>query len=662
MPEESLVGKTLGPYRILRLIGEGGVAWVFLAVHEQLGRQVALKVLFPSLAQDREFVSRFAREARISGQLQHPNIVRIYDVGEQDGYYYIAMEYIDGESLRNRLRRRKRLDIRETIAILGQIARALDYAHQHGVVHRDIKPSNILIDEKGTVYLTDFGIARATWETRVTRTGIRVGTPEYMSPEQAQGKEPDFRSDLYSLGVILYEMLCGYPPFRGHDPLSVLHKIVYEPVSLPRPAVQGVTPAVESVILRALDKRVTARFQSGAEMLRALQATASGKSPVRSSVGKPLPRRGGASASPGAVAAAISGFVVVALLAIFLLSREGATGPDRAESFDRQSALTSPTATAPRPPATAGMVITPTSTPMPTMEPTSTPLPPTPTPPPTPVPTPRPTDTKVPPPPLAQGKIAYAIWLEDWHYQVWIMNLDGSDKRMLVDYASEPCFSPDGKQVVYYHWETAGNGGFFIINADGTGNRKIRTEPASAFPAWSPDGGTIAYQGGDFVNWRFNIYAIHTDGSGHRLIVDGEQPAWSPDGRIVYKGCLGNECGLMIVNADGSGKHRITLDPNDMNPSWSPDGRKIAFAGNRSGNWEIYTVNPDGRDLKQLTDHERTDALPAWTPDSRQIVFRSDRDGSWGIWIVNADGSGLRKLTEARASDRWRWEKLSVGK
>jgi Tol biopolymer transport system component len=231
---------------------------------------------------------------------------------------------------------------------------------------------------------------------------------------------------------------------------------------------------------------------------------------------------------------------------------------------------------------------------------------------------------------------------------------------MIMEYASEPSFSLDGKQILYYDWYY---GGFAIMDADGSNDRVVYLDPNAAFPTWSPDGRTILFQSGDFVNWRFNIYAVNVDGSGYRVVVDGEQPAWSPDSsQIIYKGCTGGDCGIMIANADGSGKRRVTMDPNDMNPAWSPDGRKIAFAGNRSGNWEIYVANADGSGIKQLTNHERTDALPAWTSDSRQIVFRSDRDGAWAIWIMNADGTGLRKLTEANASTRWRWEKISVSK
>ena len=230
MLQSGLLGKQLGPYHIIRLIGTGGFAWVYEAVHESLGRRVALKVLLPSHGENPEVVSRFLREALIAANLEHPNVVQVYDVGQQDGCYYIAMAYVDGGALSSLMRQRKGLDEQRILEIASQVASALDYAHAQGVVHRDAKPSNILLDRSGKAYLTDFGIARAAWSTRLTRTGASVGTPEYMSPEQAAGKGVDARSGRYSLGVVLYEMVCGRPPFQGENPLSVLHKIVYEPV------------------------------------------------------------------------------------------------------------------------------------------------------------------------------------------------------------------------------------------------------------------------------------------------------------------------------------------------------------------------------------------------------------------------------------------------
>ncbi len=265
------IGSHVGPYRILRFLGQGGFAQVYLAVHEGLGRQVALKVLLPSYTRNPVFVDRFFHESRIAAKLQHSHIVRLYDVGNANGHYYIAMQYVDGETLYSLLAKRRRLNIPLATDIACQLAVALDYAHAQGVIHRDVKPSNILIDRQGKAYLTDFGIARAAWSTRVTKTGVSIGTPEYMSPEQALGREVDAQSDLYSLAVVLYEMICGRAPFVGENPLSVLHQIAYEPPPAPRALNPGISASLESVLLRGLAKRPGDRFQSGAEMVAALR-------------------------------------------------------------------------------------------------------------------------------------------------------------------------------------------------------------------------------------------------------------------------------------------------------------------------------------------------------------------------------------------------------
>ena len=269
MVRDDLIGQHLGSYDVIRLIGRGGFARVYLATHRGLGRQVALKVLLPSFAESPEFVARFLGDAHIAARLEHPNIVKVYDIGQQGRYYYFAMAYVDGGSLQSVLRRR-RLAPRQALAILSQIARALDYAHAQGVIHRDVKPSNILLSKSGRAYLADFGIARAAWDPRLTQRTRPLGTLEYMSPEQAQGKEVDARSDLYSLGVVLYEMICGRPPFQGENPVSVLHKIVYEAPPPPAKFKRGLSSALTSVLLRAIAKDPARRFQSGAEMAQAL--------------------------------------------------------------------------------------------------------------------------------------------------------------------------------------------------------------------------------------------------------------------------------------------------------------------------------------------------------------------------------------------------------
>jgi serine/threonine protein kinase len=271
MAEMNLVGKTLGKYQIVGEIGRGGMAVIYKAWQPSLGRYVALKVLSPFLQKDKDFIARFHREARAAAKLNHPNIVNILDAGEAEGINYIAMEYIDGESLRDILAR-GRLDATTAASIVAQIASALDYAHSQGVVHRDIKPSNILIDRRGRVVLTDFGIARAVGFSRLTQTGALVGTPEYMSPEQAEGLEIDHRTDIYSLGVVLYNMLTGRVPFEGTTPQAVLYGHVHKRPTPPSQLNPRISRDVEAVVLRALAKNKARRYQRAGELASALQA------------------------------------------------------------------------------------------------------------------------------------------------------------------------------------------------------------------------------------------------------------------------------------------------------------------------------------------------------------------------------------------------------
>ena len=217
----SLIGKTIGQYRIISEVGRGGMAVVYKAEQPSLNRFVALKVLFPNFTGDASSVERLQREAQTAAGLDHPNIVDIYEVGEQDGLHYIAMKFIDGRPLDKVLEETRVLPTDRALRIMAQVASALDYAHRQNLVHRDIKPSNVLIGDGDRVTLTDFGLVKATGTATLTSSGALVGTPIYMSPEQARGVETDYRGDIYSLGVVCYEMLTGRPPFTG-NPLSII--------------------------------------------------------------------------------------------------------------------------------------------------------------------------------------------------------------------------------------------------------------------------------------------------------------------------------------------------------------------------------------------------------------------------------------------------------
>jgi eukaryotic-like serine/threonine-protein kinase len=258
-----------GRYRILQRIGSGGMADVWLAEDTHLQRQVALKVLHARFAQDREFVERFRREAEAAAGLQHPNIVAVFDRGEVDGTYYIAMQYLEGRSLKELIE--AGLTPEQAAALIRQVLEGARFAHRHGVVHRDLKPQNVIVDAEGKATVTDFGIARAG-VSEITQAGSVMGTPHYLSPEQAQGFEVTAVSDLYSVGVMLYEAMTGRVPFEGDSAVAVAMKQVSQAPQRPSSINPKVSPALDAAVMRALEKEPGQRFQSADAFIAALDA------------------------------------------------------------------------------------------------------------------------------------------------------------------------------------------------------------------------------------------------------------------------------------------------------------------------------------------------------------------------------------------------------
>jgi eukaryotic-like serine/threonine-protein kinase len=264
-------------YRVLSRIGSGGMADVYCAEDTQLGRNVAIKLLYQRFAEDDEFVQRFRREASSAAGLQHPNVVQVYDRGEWDGTYYIAMEFLEGRSLKQIIREEGPLDPDRAIDIVIQVLRAERFAHKRGIVHRDIKPHNVIVDDEGRAKVTDFGIARAG-ASDMTETGSILGTAQYLSPEQAQGHPVSARSDLYSTGILLYECLTGRVPFDGESPVTIALKQVSEEPIGPSELNPAVSPALEDVVLHAMAKDPAWRFADADEFIAALEAARSAPS------------------------------------------------------------------------------------------------------------------------------------------------------------------------------------------------------------------------------------------------------------------------------------------------------------------------------------------------------------------------------------------------
>jgi serine/threonine-protein kinase len=268
----TLLGTILsGRYRLETRIGSGGMSTVYRALDETLQRQVAIKLLNREVSSDSDELERFRREARAVAQLSHPHIVGVIDAGEDDGRPYIVFEYIDGETLKERIRRMGRLPVTEAVAYAIEIARALGAAHARHIIHRDVKPQNVLIDEEGSAKVTDFGIARTLDEEGLTADGRVIGTTDYVSPEQALGQRVTGQSDLYSLGMVTYEMLSGEVPFRGDNQVAVAMKHVREPLPDIQRKRPEVSAALAAVIERATCKRPSDRYGDDAELIADLE-------------------------------------------------------------------------------------------------------------------------------------------------------------------------------------------------------------------------------------------------------------------------------------------------------------------------------------------------------------------------------------------------------
>ena len=272
IPQGTLVD---GRYRIVSRVGSGGMGDVYCAEDQQLGRMVALKLLHRRFAEDREFVERFRREASSAAGLQHPNVVAVYDRGAWDGTSYIAMEYLPGRTLKQVVQEDAPLEPVRAIDLTVQVLRAARFAHKRGVIHRDLKPHNVIVDGEDRAKVTDFGIARAG-ASDMTQTGSIMGTAQYLSPEQAQGTPVTPRSDLYSIGIVLYELLTGHVPFDGESAVTIALKQVNEPPLPPTNFNSSVTPELEGVVLRALAKDPAQRFASADEMILALERARAG--------------------------------------------------------------------------------------------------------------------------------------------------------------------------------------------------------------------------------------------------------------------------------------------------------------------------------------------------------------------------------------------------
>jgi Tol biopolymer transport system component len=689
-PADPMIGREVDHYRITGHLGGGGMGVVYSAEDSRLQRTVALKFLPPALTRDPVAKSRFLQEARAASALDHPNVCTVYDVGETaDDRLYLAMPAYDGETVRQKIERGP-LPVEEAVDIARQAAQGLAKAHRQGIVHRDVKPANLMVTADGIVKILDFGLAKLAGAMGLTRSGLCVGTPTYMSPEQAQG-EVDHRTDLWSLGVVLYEMLAGRAPFQAESDPEIVHAVLHEEPAPLRRFRPDAPAELERIVARLLRKKLADRYPSAEPLLADLRGISAGGGPP--SEGRPpaeLPRR------RRLVLGVLSVLFVLLVLAVLWRSR-GEPPPARAAAPVR-------------------LTRDPGSERQPSLSP--------------------------------RGDIFVYVKQDGGDTDIFWERVGGDNPRNLTgEHAqddSEPAISPDGSRIVFRS-EREGGGGLFVMGVTGESPRRLTHGGYS--PAWSPDGTEIVYatQPADPGRSESSLWRVSATGGQPVLVTraDAVQPSWSPQGRrIAWWGVAASsgERAIWTARKDGGDPLRLSGgEGNTSNPVWSnghlyfirdngdsmslwrvrvdeetgaalgePEplsaptesiagqslagGRLVYATDNRSaniervafdpgrgetagapepvtqGSWavrsadlspdgewivfdtwaprdDLFVVRADGGGRLQLLDDAHKDRVPRWSPDGASILFYSNRSGKYEAWRIRPDGSGLEQLT-----------------
>jgi WD40 repeat protein/tRNA A-37 threonylcarbamoyl transferase component Bud32 len=609
-----MIGQTLGQYRIIEPIGQGGMATVYKVYQAGLDRYVAVKVLPPQHALTPGFKERFIREARAVAQLSHPNILPVYDFGIKDDVSYFVMKYVPDRTLGHLMGQPMELSVASRL--IDQIAGALDHAHERGVVHRDIKPSNILL-EGDWLLLADFGLAKIVEGSQVlTATGATIGTPAYISPEQAEGKTVDHRTDIYSLGIVLYEMVTGHVPYRGETPMGVIFKHIFDPLPLPRDVNPDLPEAVERVILKAVAKDPADRYDRAGDLAQALhqalsEAQAGGQIfpaliepeaapflaadpdaptlPSPALAAAPAAPRRSISQTLGARGLALAGIGLLLLSAIgtlILFWSGGGVSPEGQETLESSGKV--PTRTSRLDPTT---VVVSAAT----------------------------VDARPTNPPVSS--LVSAITTDNVQQVEELARLGrGTIEALAV--------SPDGTRLA-----VAGSLGVWLYDAetlDVLGLLEGHEEPVTDV-TWSPDGTQLASssQDGSVRVWDATSgEELHTL-RGH--VGSVASVAWSPAGTLLASG--GWDDSVRVWDLDsGSERHVLASHTGAVKGlAWSPDGTQLA-SGSRDGSVRLWDAE-SGREVGVLEGHNKSVASVAWSPDGKQIASAGE-DETVRVWDV----------------------------
>lgn len=711
------LGGTIGNYRIEEALGVGGMGRVFRAVHIHINRVAAVKVLHDQIAVDPTFQARFLREAQAVAALHHPNIVDILDFNEDKGVFYLVMEYVPDGSLRSLLKQyteqQKRLPLAVGLDLIRQAAEALDYAHRSGMVHRDIKPDNLLLKHdlgtgRDTVKVADFGLARLGDSSSLTVEGQTMGTPAYMSPEQCQGIDLDRRSDIYSLGVVLFEVATGAVPFVMKSLSDAIYKHVYVAPPSPRDIRPELPDALSTIILRCLEKNPADRFETAGQLaaeLNRLMLAGVQDAPLAATYVEPVAAveqlrvvldSGEIALTPGQVSALTVTLVndgdtpVQANISIDGVSEEWIATPSRDVQIAPGAEVSGPLriqipvgaginpgaypvtirATARENPAnsaeaTTRFVIQPIDAGPVALVPGGTAGQP-------------PDDgTTVREPAMPRwlplvaavllllviAGIAYALLRSD----------DSNNDDVIASGATEteraPATLPIASNTPATSTTTpASTATASVAVVDDPGGAVTATpteatgEPNLETPATVLPNEFIVFSAGrnlDDPAGSLDVYVMDPDGANQRPLISEPDDDWlatiSPDGsRVAWVSRRNGNQQLYVALADGSGVRRLTTSGgDDLYPLWSPNGTAILFSRNEDGDDELYIVNADDGSLRRLTDNSAYDGFAVWSPDGSRIAWTSGIDGNNEIYVleVGIDGNAPQRLTTDPASD-----------